>query len=288
MHVPSKSTDIRSYYDQWGAKEHDRLILTPRDRVSYEVHRRFLDKHISVGMKVLELGAGTGRFTAQMIEAGAKVLVTDISPVQLDLSRRMIASQGLDHGVEGYDLCDITDLSAYADGQFDAVVAYGGPLSYAFEHELEAMKGMLRVVRSGGPVVASVMSLPGTWSWYVENRPEYLAQASKEAVDELFRTGDMHHVPAASGHVCRMFRWAEIEKLVGKAGGRVLSGWASNFITTRSDPILQQLEQDPVQWASFLDREVALCAEPGSQNAGTHILFAASQGWTLTSVGRQA
>ena len=57
----------------------------------------------------------------------------------------------------------VTESARFADGEFDVVVAYGGPLSYAFEQVDEALTGLFRIVRPGGMVVASVMSLLGTW-----------------------------------------------------------------------------------------------------------------------------
>ncbi|MGI8535304.1 MAG: hypothetical protein ACR2K2_02185 [Mycobacteriales bacterium] len=47
------------------------------------------------------------------------------------------------------------------DGEFDAALAFGGPLSCAFDRVDEAVNGLFRVVRPGGPVVASVMSTIG-------------------------------------------------------------------------------------------------------------------------------
>ena len=44
---------------------------------------------------------------------------------------------------------------------FDAVVCYGGPLSYVMERSDDAFAELLRVTRPDGYVLASVMSLAG-------------------------------------------------------------------------------------------------------------------------------
>ncbi len=111
---------MRSYYDEFGDAEWER--------------------------RVLEIGAGPGRFTMELIDLGAKVAVTDFSPVQLDLNRTRLASST---SVESWEVLDVCDTSHYSDGEFDAVVAYGGPLSYAFENVEEAVTGLFRIVRTG-------------------------------------------------------------------------------------------------------------------------------------------
>jgi hypothetical protein len=44
-----------------------------------------------------------------------------------------VAAASCEHAVEDRLVLDVRDLSAFADGAFDCVVAYGGPLSHAFE-----------------------------------------------------------------------------------------------------------------------------------------------------------
>jgi hypothetical protein len=54
---------VRDYFDALGAGEWDRLVQSPSARVSLELHRRFLARFIRPGWRVLEIGAGPGRFT---------------------------------------------------------------------------------------------------------------------------------------------------------------------------------------------------------------------------------
>ncbi len=80
---------VKDYYDALGEKEWDRLTETVRGRVSLEIHRRFLRRFVSPGSRVLEVGAGPGRFTLELAAIGAQVVVTDVSEVQLGLSHAL-------------------------------------------------------------------------------------------------------------------------------------------------------------------------------------------------------
>lgn len=83
---------MRAYYDEFGNAEWERHEKDIPGRVSLEVHRRFLARFVNPGDRVLEIGAGPGRFTLELIDLGAQVAVTDFSSVQLELNKTRLAS----------------------------------------------------------------------------------------------------------------------------------------------------------------------------------------------------
>lgn len=263
----------RAMYDDAGEKEWERLERDARGRVAFEVHRRFLGHFLRPGQHVLEIGAGPGRFTFVIAELGATLDVTDFSQVQLDLNRAHLDGSDAERSVRSRSTLDICDTSHLDEASYDAVVAYGGPLSYAFEDAPAAVKGIFRILKPGGVFVASVMGLLGSWRYFLGGVIEEAKLYGDDANDLLFDTGDMR--PIGVGHVCQMFRSREIGELIERCGGEVLAMSASNW-TSLGDPILlAELEADPEQWARFIDKEIRACAEPGAVDGGTHILFAA-------------
>jgi len=263
----------RAMYDDFADKEWERLERDARGRVALEVHRRFLARYIRPGHRVLEIGAGPGRFTFVLAELGAIVDVTDFSPVQLDLNRVHLEGSEAEQNVASRATLDICDTSRIDDASFDAVVAYGGPLSYTFEDAPDAVAGLFRILKPGGVLVASVMGLLGSWRYFLGGVVEETKLYSDDVNDLVFDTGDIRHVGA--GHICQMFRSTEIVDLVESCGGEVLAMSASNWASLGDPELLAELEADPHQWSRFLDKEVRSCAEPGAVDGGTHILFAA-------------
>lgn len=264
----------RAYYDEFGDAEWNRLPGDVAGRASLEVHKRFLARFVRPGARVLEVGAGPGRFTTELAALGATVVVTDISPVQLDLNRRHVGPTEAEAAVERRELLDVCDVSRFADGEFDAVLAYGGPLSCAFEETEPALRGLLRVTARGGVVVGSVMSLLGTWRSQLPAVAQVAAAFGEEANDRVLTNGDLRHL-AGSAHVCQRFRARGFADLVAASGGRMLAMSASNWASLGDPGALADLEGDPDRWSRFLDHEVAACGEPGAVDGGTHILFAA-------------
>src|SRR5687768_5981084 len=119
---------VARYFDAFGEREWERLVQTPAEEVKLHVHAAILREYVSAGMRVLDIGAGAGRFTQILGELGASIVVGDLSEGQLVLNRRYAKELGFESAVTDWMRLDVSDLSALADGSFDAVVCYGGPL----------------------------------------------------------------------------------------------------------------------------------------------------------------
>lgn len=268
---------VRDQFDAFGAGEWERLVRSPRARVALELHRRCLSRFVQPGWRVLEVGAGPGRFTIELAKLGASVVVSDISAVQLELNRAKVAEAGHEAAVEDRRVVDVRDLSAFPDGAFDGVVAYGGPISYAFEQAELAFAECLRVTRPGGIVLASVMATIGTVRYFLSGVADEIEAFGVGVTDAVIRTGDLRLTPAA-GNRCRMFRWREIAELTARQPCRLVAASASNAISMGDPEALDRLAADPRVWGRFLDWEEELAQEPGMLDGGTHILFAAERG----------
>lgn len=264
---------VRAHFDVLAEGEWDRLVQSPRSRVSFELHRRMLARFVRPGNRVLEIGAGPGRFTIELADLGATVVVSDISPVQLQLNQVKVLEADREHAVEDRLLLDIRDLSAFNDASFDAVVAYGGPISYAFEQAEEALGECLRVTRPGGDVVASVMTTIGTMRLFLPTVVNEIDVFGIEVTDKVIHTGDLRHTPD-NAHRCRMFRWRELEEMFSRQPCTLVAASASNAASAGDPDALDRLASNPEWWRRFLDWEEELALEPGALDGGTHTIFA--------------
>jgi SAM-dependent methyltransferase len=262
---------IGDYFDNYGEREWARLDADVESRVSFRLHRELLEKFIGAGAEVLEIGAGPGRFTIELAKLGARVTVGDLSAVQLEYNRARVGAAGHEGSVAARKVLDIVDLSEFADETFDAAVAYGGPLSYVLERADDALGELLRVVKRRGHVLLSVMSLAGATRKFLPGVVKWARERSLEEVEHVFSTGDQLGEIGA-GHVCHMYRWAELEALLRRHSCTIVAASAANFLSVNNQDALAEIEADTALWEKFFGWEREACRQPGALDGGTHII----------------
>lgn len=129
--------------DVWssGARSVPASIRAPYEY--YESHVRAL---LKPGLRILELGSGTGRHSLMLAEGGASVTCSDIAPSALLALERRARSAGAALAT----VVTPMDETPFPDSSFDLVVS-AGSLSYADPDRLDAE--IARVLRPGGSFV---------------------------------------------------------------------------------------------------------------------------------------
>ncbi len=263
---------ISQFYDAYAEREWGRFDDVPARKVNFHVHRWYLQQYIQANDHVLDVGAGPGRFSIEMAKLGARITVGDISPGQLDLHREKLMEASYEEAIVAREVVDIVDLSKFAAESFDAVVCYGGPLSYVFERADDAMQELLRVTKPGGYVLLSVMSLLGATHAFLPGVLGLALQYGLERIEQVNRTGDLYGDVATGGHYCHMYRWSELKALLQRHPCTIVAASASNFLSVRNDETLQDVMNDEAMWERFLQWEIDFCKESGTIDGGTHII----------------
>lgn len=254
---------IAAFFDQYGEREWTRFEDGRTPATSLAVHNHYLHRFVRSGDRVLDIGAGPGRFTLELARLGADVVVADLSPRQLELNERMLVDAGLEDRVAERLVADVVDLRGFDTGSFDAVVCYGGPVSYAYERSEDAVAELVRVTKTGGHVLVSVMSLAGALSHYLDMVLDLVRRDGMGPLETTLRTGVLPEGEGYGHLAMRMFRWSELEELLSRHGTVVAASAAGLLAAEPEEPELREL---------LARVELEIAGEPGAISCGQHIL----------------
>ena len=247
------------YFDDFGEREWTRFEEGVTPPAGLDIHIRFLERFVRPGDRVLDAGAGPGRFSLELVRLGADVVALDISPGQLEQLRTRLPE------IETH-LGDVTDLSRFADKSFDVTVCYGGPLSYVLERGEDTLAELVRVTRSGGHVLVSVMSTIGTLVHYLAALFDLARQDGVEKQLEIVRTGFLPEAPGYGHLALKMYRWSELEAMLSRHG---------EVVAAAASGLLPDLRPEEPELRELVQRvEAELCEEPGAISSGQHIVAA--------------
>jgi SAM-dependent methyltransferase len=157
-------TDPRTFYDEYGEREWNRLDRDFFHRLEWEATIESLDATLpgpDPSTRVLDVGGGAGRYSIWLAERGYEVVLAEPSQGQRDLAREHVAERGFEDRV-AIHTGDVRTLG-YRTDAFDATCCLGGPLSHVVDDErrLAATQELRRVTTPGSPVFVSVMGLLG-------------------------------------------------------------------------------------------------------------------------------
>jgi SAM-dependent methyltransferase len=131
----------------------------PRCLPVFPAERRLIDRLLRPGMRVLDLGCGSGRIFQYLLQHGARVLGCDLSDTALrDLRQNLRAHSGV-----AISRCDARRLP-FTDGFFQAVIfAFNGiDCIYPEADRLVALREVDRVLVPGGYFIFSSHNPLGT------------------------------------------------------------------------------------------------------------------------------
>lgn len=131
----------------------DKRLLSRHGQVEYRTSMKYIHKYLKEGDRILDVGAGTGRYSVALSQEGYQVDALELVKYNLGVLK---AKKSTVKAVQGSAL----DLSQYPDGTFDLTLLFG-PMYHLFTYEekKKALSEAKRVTKVGGTIlVAYVMN----------------------------------------------------------------------------------------------------------------------------------
>ncbi len=108
-------------------------------------------------IKILDAGAGSGRFTIEMAKRGYRVNSCDFSPAMLKIIETKLNNFGLKNNVS-LSRHDVTNLT-FSDNEFDYISCMRVLVNLdTIENEEKAIKEFVRVSKPGGTIVFDIVN----------------------------------------------------------------------------------------------------------------------------------
>ena len=144
--------DFYNHYDE------DRRLELKHGTVEFLTTMRYIEKYIKTGDRVLEIGAGTGRYSHALARRGYDVDAVELVEHNIEVFRQNTLPGENISVTQGNAL----DLSAFPDNGYDVTLLLG-PLYHLYKREdkLRALREAIRVTKQGGVIFAAYVISDG-------------------------------------------------------------------------------------------------------------------------------
>ncbi|TFE27237.1 class I SAM-dependent methyltransferase [Cohnella luojiensis] len=144
---------IRYYssFDEWGRLE--------REPVEFLVNSHFIRSLLPAHGRILDIGAGPGKYSIALAQRGYEVTLADLTPSLVDQAKLRAREAGVESRFDGFHVADARDLGRFENEQFDACLMLG-PM-YHLQTEADRSKAineLRRVTKKDGLVFVAFMS----------------------------------------------------------------------------------------------------------------------------------
>lgn len=250
-------TELEKYYNKFNE---EKRLTRRHGMVEYITSMKYIHKYLETmeNPKILDVGAGTGRYSVQLANEGYDVTAVELVKYNLGILKSKKSSVKAFQGTA-------LNLSKFQDNSFDMTLIFGPMYHlYTFEDKLKALQEAKRVTKTGGIILVA----------YCMNEYSVLTYGFKENhIKESIADGKLSkdfHCISEKEDLYDYVRLEDIEKLDEAAGLSRVQIIATDGPANYMRPILNAMDEETFQL--FIDYHLTTCERPELLGASAHTL----------------
>ena len=249
-------TQFYENYDEEGR------LLSRHGSVEFLTTMRYIDKYLRPGMRILEVGAATGRYSHTLARRGFRVDAVELVQHNVDIFNSL-TQPGEEITIRQGDA---RDLSAFGDETYDIVLLLG-PMYHLFTEEDQrlALSEAIRVLKQGGVLFSAYCGNDATMVNYCFGREMLKLEHYQRLVDmETFKA------VADPAETFVLYRREDVEALMNGFAVTRLHFVGSDMFTNYMREAVDNMDDE--FFALFLRYHFATCERADLVGASHHFL----------------
>jgi ubiquinone/menaquinone biosynthesis C-methylase UbiE len=238
----------------------DKRLTRKHGQVEYITSMKYIHQYLESNdsAKILDIGAGTGRYSIQLANEGYDV--TAIELVKHNLG--VLKSKG--STVKAYQ-GTVLNLSRFSDNTFDMTLVFGPMYHlYSFEDKVKALQEAKRVTKVGGVIlVAYLMNEYSVLTYGFKENNIRTAIASGKLTEDF-------HVVSKPEDLYDYVRIEDINKLNEEVSLQRIKLIAADGPANYMRPILNAMDEET--YKLFIEYHLSTCERPELLGASAHTL----------------
>ena len=257
-------TELEEYYNKFNE---EKRLNSRHGQVEFLVSMKYIHEYLNEfvvngreksDIKILDIGAGTGRYSVPLAEEGYDVTAVELVKHNLGILKAKGSS------VKAYQ-GNALKLARFESESFDLTLLFGPMYHlFTFEDKKKALEEAKRVTKSGGVIlVAYCMNEYGVLTYAFKERHIL------ECVEEKRLTEDFHTI-SETKNLYDYMRIEDIDALVEACGLERIKILSPDGPANYMRPFLNQLTEE--EFAHFVEYQMATCERMDLIGAGAHTL----------------
>lgn len=248
-------SNIEKHYNK---HSEDKRLLRRHGIVEFETTMFHIRRLVQPGQTILDVGAGTGRYTSALVAEGYKAKAVELVKRNIDVFLQRDPSADVVQG-------DARNMPFIPSDSYDATLLLG-PLYHLIgdDEKLKALNEAKRVTKPGGLIFVA----------YLMNEYSILSYCfDEERINSLLSKGVVdadYHIQTPEGELYDYVRIEDINRLDSMAGLERVTIFspegAADYMRTRINHMSDET------FARFIDYQKCISERPDLIGAGSHVV----------------
>ncbi len=253
--IQDETEQIQKLYEIFN--EEKRLNRDKAARIEFLTNTRYIERCLSPGAKILDVGAGAGEYSLYFARKGYSVSSLELADANIAAFRKKLLPDDNIDLVQGNAL----DLSRYPSDSFDAVLLFG-PL-YHLHSEANRQKCIAeakRVCKPDGTIFFAFINNDFVFMTEFMYNKDYFLNGDFDR--ETFRLHDFPFV---------FFTLDQCRQMLADAGIRTVHEVASDGISELLEKQINEMDEESYQ--QYIRYHFYICEKPEFLGMTNHLLF---------------
>ncbi len=250
---------LKNYYENY---DEDSRLVSKHGSVEFLTTVRYIEKYLIRGMKIIEIGAGTGRYSHYFAKKGYSVDAVELIQHNIDV---------LNSKIEAYEPITVTkadarDLTKFKTDTYDITLLLGPMYHlYSLEDQRKAMAEALRVTKKGGIVFAAYCNNDSTVYQFCFARGNIFNERYKDLINY-----EMFELKSTPAEVFELYRKEKIDNIMSCFGIDRLHYVGTDMLTSFIAEAVDKMDEKTFE--KYMDFHYCICERADMVGATNHIL----------------
>lgn len=253
---------LKALTDYYSGYDEDSRLRSKHGIVEFLTTMRYVEKYLRPGMKVLEIGAATGRYSHTLAQKGYEVDAVELVKHNIEIFREKTVPGEKVTIRQG----NAKDLCFFADNSYDITLLLG-PMYHLFtvDEQKQALAEAIRVTKNGGVIYAAYCGNEATMIQYCFGRGMLLEKRYQDLVDPV--TFKASSDPA---ELFQLYRKEDIDALMAGFPVQRLHYVGTDMATNYMRSAIDEMDEELFQM--YLNYHFVICERGDLVGASHHIL----------------
>lgn len=250
---------INGFYSS--INEDGRLSANRHGQLEFLTTMNYIHKHVREGSKILEVGAGTGRYSITLAKEGYEVKALELTQHNVDILRQNSCGIVNIEAFQG----DALDLSRFGDHTFDLTLVFG-PMYHLYEEkdQHKCLDEAIRVTKEGGVIMVAFLSV---YSILYSN---YLQGNLRDGMEENFDSD--YNVKHFAEQLFTGFDIVDFENLFNNKNTEYITTVATDSILELVEP-RRDFQMSGEEFEIFSKYHLSNCEKRELLGCSNHLLY---------------